>query len=55
MLARFLDDFCVSEPKRALRRNIWSFWEVSGNGNTDKNEKNTVNSVFFKGFGMSED
>ena len=37
--ARLLDDSWVSELKKVWRWNFGSFWEVSGNGKTNKNEK----------------
>ena len=33
----FWNDLCMSEVEKAWRCNFGSFWEVFGNGRTDKN------------------
>ena len=46
--------FWVSERKRVLKWNFGSFWWLSGNGKTAKNEKNIVHSKILQGFWMPE-
>ena len=37
-----------------ILKDLWSFWQASGNGKTTKNEKNIATSDALKGFWMPE-
>ena len=54
VFSTFFEDFWVFERKRVLKWNFGSFWQLSGNGKTAKNEKNIVHSQILQGFWMPE-